>query len=41
MGYPQITQIHTDVSEQNNGFRFLQVRGDTPFPSVLICVICG
>ena len=32
MGYPQITQIRTDFSEQNNGFRFFQITKDTPFP---------
>ena len=35
MGYPQITQIRTDCSEQNNGSRLFQITKDTPFP------ICG
>ena len=41
MGYPQITQIHTDFSEQHNGSRLFQITKDTPFPSVEICEICG
>ena len=32
MSYPQIPQIHTDVSEQNNGSRFFQITKDTSFP---------
>ena len=32
MSYPQISQIRTDFSEQNNGFRFVQITKDTPFP---------
>ena len=41
MDYPQITQIRTDYSEQNNGSRYFEIPGDTHFPSVEICEICG
>ena len=34
MSYPQISQIRTDFSEQNNGFRFVQITKDTPFPNL-------
>ena len=41
MGYLQITQIHKDYSEQNNGSRYFEIPGDTHFPSVEIRQICG
>ena len=41
MSYPQISQIRTDYSEQNNGSRYFEIPGDTHFPSVEICEICG